>query len=266
MIHVEFIGLPGGGKTTIREYLVKRLKRIDKEMYLTEEEAFLQVSKLKIDKIYRLILKILPNSVASELIEKLKGRSLMQFNAQNWFLAHWGNSFNAFLDSEIFHILSSDDRKIVITGFLQVASIFECINGQFSDSKAVFFEEGFIQKSFMFISNLQDNLDTEKTGLLRYLDNIPTPNLVIYVKTDISTCYERMLYRPTGLTERLKKIDRKTAHTFLENCNIHLDFLISWIQENPNLKLLEVHNNSGVERSLQGLTRRAIKSIDLFNK
>ncbi len=94
-MRVEFIGLPGVGKSTLRQDLLNHLQREDKKRYLSIEEAFLQISRLHIDNIYRRPLNYLPHYLALRLSNKLMNRSLMQFEAQNRFLADKGKALGA---------------------------------------------------------------------------------------------------------------------------------------------------------------------------
>ena len=81
MLHIEFIDLPGVGKSTLRRDLLRRLHRTDKKFFQSIEEALLQVSKLDIDNFFRGPLIYLPASLALKLSNKLANRSLMQINA-----------------------------------------------------------------------------------------------------------------------------------------------------------------------------------------
>lgn len=266
MFRIEFLGLPGVGKTTVRRKLVHRLQCTDKQRYLTIEEAVLFVSKLRIDNLYRLILKGLPHSIALKFFHKLINRSLMQFDAQNRFLAEWGKSFQTFLSSIEFSNLSIEDRRIVISGFLQNGALFECINGELPEGTVVFFEEGFVQKSFMFITWLTKQ-GIDRSNLFIYLDHIPLPDLVIYIKSDLHTCYERMISRPQGLTGRLMSAKKGDILNFLEISNDHLKNVVCWLQKNKNVNFLEINNNQKIEDIIVILEKRIRRLFESdFNK
>lgn len=240
-LRVEFIGLPGVGKSTLRRDLLRQLHRIDKNRYLSSEEAFLQVSKMHIDTIYRRPLNYLPNSLALKLSGKLMNRSLMQFEAQNTFLADKGGALEAFFASNAYRNMSLKDRKVVISSFLETGSLWQCIDGKLPEKVAILFEEGFVQKSFMFVDYSNDSL-IEGDKLCRYIENIPLPDLVIYVRADIKTCQSRMMARPEGLTERLKSADAQKITNFLTTANNHLKFVTTWFGDNCGEKLIEVNN------------------------
>lgn len=259
MYRVEFIGVPGSGKSTVRKKLIERFKSIDKKQYLSIEEAFLEVSKEQLETVYRVILNILPKKIALNVSNKLLNRNLMQFDAQNRFLAKWGKSFEAFLASVEFGKMVTNERKLVISAFIEVGSLFECINGKLSEESIVFFEEGFVQKSFMFISP-SNNEHTDKSNLYKYLDNIPLPDLVVYINTDLESCYARMLARPEGLTRRLNKVEKSGILNFLKMCDSHLQIITNWLNKNKNINLIEINNNQDLKSVTYDLEKR-IKAL-----
>jgi len=256
LYRVEFIGVPGSGKTTIRKKLIERLKQVEEERFLSVEEAVLEISREEIDKVYRIILNILPQSLALKFCNILLNRNLLQYHAQSRFLAEWGKSFESYLKSSAFDNMAINDRMIVISGLMEIGSLYECIkNGCLPGETVVFFEEGLIQKSFMFISPLT-NEEAEKTSLYSYLNNIPLPDLIIYVKADLESCHERMIHRPDGLPKRLKGIDKATIFDFLTISDTHLQNVVYWLRVNKNIGLLEINNNQKLDKVMYDLERR----------
>jgi len=255
VISVEFIGLPGAGKSHIKKNLVEALNLTDKERYISAEEAFLEVSKTKIDKIYRLILKSLPHSIALKFSDKLINRSYMQYDAQNRFLARWGKPFELFLSSPVFNKMTIDDREIRISQFLHTGANFECINSSFSGNMIIFFDELFIQKSFIFVSHLID-CNAKESGLYNYLEHIPISNVVIYVKTDINTCCDRMLSRERGVIRILKGCSKDDVLNFLKTADKHLKTIEHWLKNRGNIISLEIDNENEFDRAIKYLEKK----------
>ncbi len=268
MFLVEFIGPPGAGKSTIHKKLVQRLQVADKNRYLTLEEALMHVSKSNMDRIYRYIIKSLPYNFAVKFSNKLANRSCMQFEAQNRFLAKWGKSLEPFLTSSAFDRMPINEKEIVISSFMTIGSLYECINGQLPEKTVVFFEEGFLQKSFMFISPLDNEYtNTDKSNLFNYLDNIPLPDITISVNTDFATCYERMVARPEGLTKRLTKIEKKGIQKFLELSDFHIQNIECWLKKNKNknVSLLKVNNDQRLDSVIFHLTQEIKTLLERHN-
>lgn len=255
-MRVEFLGLPGVGKSTLRRDLLKQLHRIDKEKYLSTEEAFLKIARSYIDNVYRLPLNFLPHYLGLKASKKLMNRSLMQFAAQNSFLADNGKALEAYFTSNAYYNMSQNDRANVIGSFLEMGSLWQSIDGRLQSESIVFYEEGFVQKSFMFI-NLSNGSVIEKEKLCCYLENIPLPDVVVYVMASIETCQTRMMERPDGLTERLKSADRNDVVSFLNIAQNHLNFVTKWLDANSRTLTIEVNS----ENDLQDASPEVIKKI-----
>ncbi len=241
MFHVEFVGVPGSGKSTIRDALIERLQKVDANQFLKIEDAFFLVSKEKTDKIYRWMINLLPLSLGYKVVDKLFNRTLMQFEAQNRFLAKYGKGLNAFLSSRAYDQLDATDRSNVLTAFIETGSLYEMTQGEIDSNTAVFFEEGLVQKSFMFISHLRKR-EENNLPLHAYLQHIPLPDVIINVKADFAVCYNRMKERPKGLTKRLKNSNEDVILNFLKRSDAHLIEVTNWLAHHSNTLIIEVLN------------------------
>jgi len=247
-LHIEFIGLPGAGKTTLRKRLLSSLQQDGDSRCISSEDAFLETSKDSIDWILRYPLRYLPHSIALSFSRKLTNRSRMQFEAQNQFIAGHGAALNAFLASVTCLRMSNLDRQRVIGSFLSMGALWQCTSTASTKNKVVFFEEGLVQKSFMFVDHSQRETN-DKDKILRYLENIPHADLVIHVSASIQTSWSRMLSRPDGLTDRLKHADDDTIGCFLRASRAHLDVVTEWLTENrrEHFVILNVENDIASE-------------------
>jgi len=107
----------------------------------------------------------------------------------------------------------------------------------------------------MFVDHLKNPIK-DKNNLYRYLSNIPLPDLVIYVKADLLTCQKRMMQRPDGLTDRLKKADSDVVRNFLVISQNHLDSVNEWLTSTCSKKLVEVDNENGYEDCIDDLIEK----------
>ena len=260
MLSIEFIGIPGAGKSHIKENFIDLLKNVDREKYITAEEAFLQVSKIKMDKIYRFILKSLPHEIALKFSDKLINRSYMQYDAQNRFLSKWGKSLEVFLSSPEYEEMAIDDREIRISVFLNTGAMYECINCSIHESKVVFFDELFVQKSFIFVSHLIDQ-SVKGSGLSSYLDHIPLSNVIVYVKADINLCYERMLSRERGVIRILKGAGKEDILKFLKVADEHMASVVNWLKKRKDVVLFEIENENDLDRVIKDLENKILTIV-----
>ena len=240
-MYIEFLGLPGSGKSTIKKVLLQKLRTDGNGCHLSADEAFYHSSLSSIDNIFRLPLSLLPASIGKQLALKLINRSYMQHDAQNRFLAQHGRALSAFIDSDIYQKMQIKDRSLVIASFLEVGSLRECITAV-AEENTVFFEEGLLQKSLMFVDH-HNTSSADNTNVQSYLQSIPKPDLSIFITVDINDCHQRMLSREDGLTNRLKGADEKTILSFLERIDQHLHKVSQWLPENHH-PVLYVDNNS----------------------
>ena len=245
---IEFIGLPGSGKSTIHHALLKEIEPLDNH-YLSSEEAFYRIACEHIDRPLRYPVKMLPKSKALAFLLRLSTRSLMQYEAQNRYLAVHGHSLKAYFESSIYQDMSINDRSIVIGHFLQSASIHECIDSFLDKSLSVISDEGLLQKTFMFVDH--SDRANDANALQQYLQHIPLPKTVIFVKADLALCKERMINRPRGLTDRLKHASDDAITQFLNNSEAHLNTVKDWLQKNTSATMIEIDSEQSIKHSVE---------------
>ena len=247
MVHVEFVGIPGAGKSVVRDALVVKLQHgRGRGKYLTRDEAFCKVSMMRIDNCYRWWLKLLPWEISLYFSNKLRNRSVMQIDAQNSFLAKYGRSLSTYLASDEFVQMVVNDRKNSIAFFLATGSIFEVINKNLTNDNVVFFSEGFVQKSFMFLQPGKKK-NSNQNLVETYLSNIPQSDLLFYIKTDPVTCLNRMKARSKGFPKRLKQVSEEEILDFLERADAHLTTVTRYLKQCYNVKTVEIENLSTIE-------------------
>lgn len=254
MYHVEFIGIPGSGKSTVRRALLAELKRRGQTNCLASDEAFFLVARKKIDVAYRLVLNSLPRSLARAFAVRIANRSLLQFKAQNEFLARYGEALRIFLSSESFRALSLADREIVLGGFLSAGSMYQVIADGAPEDAAVFFDERFVQKSMMFISDSGYARDSAQL-VAEYLRNVPVADFVVYVRVDPASCLKRMRSRPTGLTLRLSTKEDAAVARFVSEASVHIETVAKALSEAPGTTLIEVNNEDSLDETISRLAQ-----------
>lgn len=246
-MYIEFIGAPGAGKSTICAAVVERLCAIDDKKYLNASEAFRMVSTQHMDSLYRYPLRCLPKHLSAKLSRYLGNRSLMQYEAQNRYLASFGPSLQAYLSSPCYEKMSNDDRCSVIGHFMEAASTRECISAFLPKHHTVIFDESLLQKTFMFVDHASDVSET--SFLHRYLEGIPQSDLAIFVDAEVNTCQQRMLERPRGLTGRLKRADSEAIVQFIGKSRQHVSVVKRWMQQNSGAKIIEITSDQSVALS-----------------
>jgi len=261
MISVEFMGAPGSGKSTILAHLAKEMHRRRPGRFITTDDGFLIVARERVDKIYRVILRLLPYHLALRVSAKLLNRTLLQFEAQNRFLAQHGQALCAFLTSSASAPLTDDDRAIVLANFVEDGAMHTIMHDDLLQEAAIFFEEGLVQKSIMFVSQRGGDVECSQK-LEDYLSSIPLPDLVIYVKTANDICSNRMTLRPRGVPQRLREIGNDSVLIFLERAQKHFDYVAASLQKNTAITLIEIDSTRQLNEVVFGLAEMMAEFFD----
>jgi thymidylate kinase len=241
---VEFIGLPGSGKSTVMTHLFADSQSKDLR-YLPEEAALLTVARRKFDRILRVPLKLLPRGLAMRVCPRFWWKCRQRSMSQVGFLAKHGAALGAFTSSSIHDAMSTADRFRVIEHFLDTGAAREFLDDPRLADKIVFFGEGLVQKSFMFVDHTDVAVDA--ADVVRYLEKIPLPDLVIHLRVSPSVSFKRMTGRANGLTQRLKRADEATIRRFLDKAAHHLDLLSGWFATNHPTRMLTIDNLESAE-------------------
>ncbi len=251
---IEFIALPGAGKSTIRNLLIKQFQQERHDQWITVEEAFYLAAKKNIDAHIRLPLKITPAKIALRLGNKIENRSQWQQQAQNCFLAKHGMALSFFLTSYAFQHSSVIDRQKGIHAFLRTGSLYQCIKQQEFSKQNIIFDEGMIQKSIMFIpTQVELNQQEDSSNISGYLNSVPKPDVVIFIKTSIENSLQRMHSRPDGLTERLQSRDEKQILSFLSRGMDHFEKTVTFLQAESDVKIITVENNFSLDVAVKSI-------------
>lgn len=258
--HIEFAGIPGSGKSTLRKALLEALKRQGRSNCFGSEDAFIIVAREKMDRAYRMVLRSLPSKYARWFSVKIANRSLMQFDAQNAFLARYGEALRIFLSSESFKGLNVREREIVIDAFMSAGSLYQVISQGMPRDAAVFFDESFVQKTMMFVGSSGRESTERVSGYLRH---VPVADYVIYVKADPASCVKRMKSRPRGLTMRLSGKDDAAISRFIEEAAAHMEAVMKVLRGDPRTRVVEVANDAPLAETVSRLAGMLPREIGI---
>jgi adenylate kinase family enzyme len=253
---VEFIGLPGSGKTTLRRQFLADLSPAQEARYLSEETALLVVARRRIDRVFRIPLKLLPHGLAMRFCPKVWWRSMQRSESLVRFLVKHGAALGAFTSSGVHDAMSEVDRFRVIESFLETGAVREFLDDPQMADRVVLFGEGLVQKSLMFVDH--SDVIGETAEAARYLENIPLPDLVIHVRVSTDVSIERMTGRSDGLTQRLKKADSATIRRFVGKASHHLELLSGWFAKNHPDRMLTIDNHQSAASAAAAIRERLL--------
>jgi len=250
---VEFLGLPGSGKSTVMNQLFANTSAQNVRI-LTEQAALLVVARRKFDRVLRMPLKVLPHGLAMQVCPRFWWKSRQRSQCQVSFLAKHGAALGAFTSSGIYEAMSTTDRFRVIEHFLDAAAGREFLDVTELKDQIVLFGEGLVQKSFMFVDHTEVAVET--ADVVRYLEKIPMPHLVIHLRVPTNVSFDRLTGRASGLTQRLKGTDASTIRRFLDKAAHHLDLVTGWFARNHPDRMLTIDNQESVASAAAAIRTR----------
>jgi thymidylate kinase len=244
MIYGEFIGLPGSGKTTVRNVLKRRFLKNDHRIVFCEEAYYLALREMADDPITKGLLAVLPQAVAAKYLPSLLIKSNGLITSQSRFLADKAELLTLLTQNASFRNLPMENRTEVIEFFLRTVIQFQTIEtSRRGDRLVLFDDEAFVQRSAsIFVLGPEADFNAERGNIERYFEIAPLPDILFHVKCDTATCLQRMKRRRRGLSKRLRGMEDERIERFLNRFNDYYRFLID-ILKNRNVKIVGVDGN-----------------------
>ena len=181
---IEFMGLPGSGKTTLHAKAVQSLEEMACQVWTPEHywekqrpyyHRSFQGSRFNRMKNGILFINQLISKVPSVLKYFFKNRSFVLFLWRNI------NNFHYTLEYRVLLI------KYFMIDLFPYSSFSE---HAFDRNNVILIDEGLIQHMYTLFVHKKRFLEQE--ALRRYLSYAPLPNLLIFIESDPEVCFERM--------------------------------------------------------------------------
>ena len=207
---IELLGLPGSGKTFLRNNIVSQLAEQDKNQAITKYEAVKICLQRKKDGALTALFKKLPYAVWNRIIHKHYCLpELLEFSSCHIQLT-------AFYHNELKRSRASRQAIRTVLG----AFADTCVERQLFDSyghseELILMDEGFCHRFFTLYGNL--SLPCTQEDISRYVKMLPPVQGAIFVATPESLCLERLKKR--SCLPVLLDSDEKAA-TVLEHGNM----------------------------------------------
>ncbi|MBW2094698.1 MAG: AAA family ATPase [Deltaproteobacteria bacterium] len=216
---IEFMGLPGSGKTRLHEVARK----------IIEERGFAVWDP---DQMWNSVRKYKEKSAANGLTGSVKFviRVVLNLFPQLPQIFRFCRKHFSFVLGVLWMILSNPSAirtRILLLKYLLIDICqYATINGHDGKTKVVLVDEGFIQHIFTNLAQKLHNRDFQKGRW--YIRNAPLPNLLIYVRTSPETCLQRMQAR--GFPRRLQNEPIDVIKTMLSTGNELFEFVYGIVE------------------------------------
>ncbi len=207
MKHVEFLGVPGSGTTT----LAAELARVSASTTTLENAVLASIRVGGDDQLTRVAAR-LSRSGTSAVWRKAFARSTDRFSALNRFLTVSPETLEAVLGAQRARISRDQGQGRSLGWILNLMAGFQLAGEHLGEDEVLMIDEGFAQRSialcgFGFTEDDRPLLD-------RYLRSMPQPDAVIIVDTPLEVCESRLDSR--GWSERVAGMDVGDRRRFLD--------------------------------------------------
>lgn len=249
MTHIEFFGLPGSGKSTIKVHLIKELTNRNDKVFSEEDALFNIFKKSKIKHSY--LLKYFPDKYSKKILKPIFNRSKIKFDSIIRFFAIHVDLIQTIFKSDSFNQIHIQEKERILSWFFNTISIYQIIEDNVQNNSTIVFDEGFIHKILnFFISPSHLDSNDINDDIINYIGCIPKPDYLIYVDSNIDDCYKRMKTR--GFPSRLKSRNDAEIKTYLQFCQKQMDFVINHLKDN-NFNVIKVNNFQSIENAIKSL-------------
>lgn len=182
---IEFMGLPGSGKTTCCSVLLNTLRR-EHPGIRDAKSALLDGIRRRDDGLIRNVAKRLPFSVWEPLSGIRNAMAeLHRFSCD--YAPLMAHVFNCLTDQQV----SASFRECIAYDFFRMAAEHQIIHEQSIANPMVVFEEGFNQVGCLLLGYLPSG-QISSPAFSRYVNTLPPLFAVVWVDTDPEICLSRL--------------------------------------------------------------------------
>lgn len=260
MITVEFIGIPGAGKSTLRKNVLNQLKGAGADLFGSEEILFKELiaQKWSEDRITQSILKLLPEKIILKKVNHFFATSKLSLSAMCSFFVQYSELFSFVLNSDQFNSLQFNERKMALAFFLSSAAVYQMCNDSVDKETVVVFDEGFYQRTIsMFLSpNIKNQISYEQ--IRAYINSVPLTDVLIWVKADKKVCIQRMSSRKKGFPRRVKNKDE--IINYLKDAESVFEHLAKSYDEKKQV-LIELEGTKDLKENTMKLCQYISKAV-----
>lgn len=186
-MYIEFIGLPGSGKTFLLKKLSRNnnyLKYIPSKIKCGESKYCTKLDKNNIKWLYSYFPTLLQKKIAKKYYNIRFDRE--ETNALIQFIEEYRNFLQVVLKMLYKKDISS--LFLFIRRFENIIIDYKFSQNYIKDNEIILFDEGFVQK----IVGVHLNTGISYHDIKEYINSSPKPKLIIHVEASVDTAHERL--------------------------------------------------------------------------
>lgn len=250
---IEFIGIPGSGKTTLSNQILDKLKMENIEVY---SDQYLYKSSVKIYNKNKGLLRYIRFRIINALQkDRYDSISLYRKSTSSFLLE------NIEIINNLLHIIDEtvpDRRKeFVLKYLLNDVYKLDVIRKYSTFNNLLLMDEGFVHRLlniFMF-----SDIERNKKYINTFLQKVGYPKVLIYITCSPEESLYRMKNRTTGIPTGFKNYEKEELLEILSQMNRSCEKVINTIEE--NVKTIKV-DSSSIEKDIPFITNSIIENIN----
>ncbi|GAK49467.1 predicted nucleotide kinase, CMP/AMP kinase [Candidatus Moduliflexus flocculans] len=256
---LEFLGIPGAGKTRVLNYTLAALREHDRRAELSEEAAYRALGASRSSRLLTVCTRLFPYRVGRHLLARFpRTADDAAYLAFQRFLQAHPLLSRIVLEC---HYAKPPDRFdfLSLFWFFDLFSTYQLVSEMAeTHDDFVLFDEGFSQRVvtlFAYGEHLASSLPLEQ-AIVAYLEAIPCPDAIFALTAPVESVIARMEQR--GFPQRMRTMTLQERERSLRQAEICVNLAKDALHQQGAM-LFEIEN-SGTEADLRVQVAHAIEA------
>ena len=252
---IEFIGVPGAGKTTLMPSVIEFFQERGIDTFTVVQAARLFAQRTVTGKV---IQALTPASLRQPLLWQVFYRFSVLRRRQ--FRQEHPQLMQFLLASQANRPLAADvQQRKVLYWFDHLTGYYTFLQAYARPDEALVLDEGFVHRVVQLFSSSVEEPNREE--IATYLDLVPRPDLVIFAQAPRDICEQRIYER--GLWERARHKDAAEISQFVANAHLAVNLAAEYMRQ-KGWTMIAVDNGRDDLLAVQAELRHQLAKVTWF--
>lgn len=254
MRHIELLGIPGSGKSTLSRQLAGSETSTGRVWAL--EEAARRALRGRGSHIgTRAAARLTPNA-DNRLWKIVYSRAPERAEAMVEFASHWSEFLESVVTAQRERVKRDHGQSLVLSWILNLGARFVLASRGIPRSDSLIIDEGFAQRALAVFGH--GWADSDRPHLARYLQTMPKPEVIVRIDAEVEICRQRL--DRSGWPQRASQLSRDERVAYLERARETVDTVATHL-DRAGVQLVEVAGDV-TTRSQADFVRGAVSALN----